>query len=98
MTAEIAPQDARRFGSLMSFVELSARSGSRWCPLVTDPPAEFGGRAPRFGTGRQWGGGQNRGIYCHRCMTLDPMAADPRIGVDAPVLPVQRNNAAPRAV
>jgi hypothetical protein len=48
MTAEIAPQDrrnARRFGSLMSFVELSARSGSRWCPLVTD--AAGGVRRPR---------------------------------------------------
>jgi hypothetical protein len=48
MTAEIAPQDrrnARRFGSLMSFVELSARSGSRSCPLVTD--AAGGVRRPR---------------------------------------------------
>jgi hypothetical protein len=83
MTAEIAPHDrrnARRFGSLMSFVELSARSGSRWCPLVTD--AAGGVRRPRS---LVWywppvGGGQNRGTYCHRCMTLDPTAADPRIG------------------
>jgi hypothetical protein len=70
----------------------------RWLQV---PPAEVGGRAPPSGTGHQWGDARTAVLAAAACcMTLDPMVhccGSPN-GVDAPVVPVQTNNAAPHLI
>jgi hypothetical protein len=71
MTGELAPsgrQNARRFGSLMSFVELSARSGSRWCRWLK--VAAGGGRRPLLGLVLATSGvvARTAGACCHRLL------------------------------